>query len=57
MAQFEYLQTYQDKTTNPSMPKPVTQPEGNGWSLHSWQVAPNNGWLILLWQRPTVDGT
>lgn len=51
----EYVQTYQDKATKPAEPMALKPPDGNGWSLHSWQIAPN-GWLVVVWQRPTVDG-
>jgi hypothetical protein len=52
----EYVQTYQDKTTKPAEPMTVKPPDGNGWELHSWRVDPAKGWLVLIWQRPTVDG-
>ena len=52
----EYVQTYQDKTTKPVEPMTLKPPAGNGWALHSWQIAPDNGWLVVMWERPTVDG-
>jgi hypothetical protein len=48
---FEYAQTYQNPSTSPKVPLTLTQPEGDGWTLHSWQTAHNNGWLVLIWQR------
>jgi hypothetical protein len=49
----EYAQTHHKRISEAAKANTLEPPEGKGWELHSWQLAPaaNAQYIVAVWER------